>query len=164
MPKTRPKPGTRKVENKLLIFCEGAENKSESAYFKALIKNLKFPGEKIDLRVVDTKVNTGKELVKLAKQEREFKNDILWVVYDKDGYSQHAQTFDEAYRSGVKIAFSSISFEFWILLHFEYTTRAYEKSEDIIHDLKHDHDFNYDKSDKNVYSLRGNLINQYALD
>ncbi len=141
-----------------MIFCEGTKNKSESAYFNALIKDLKFPGEKIELRVVDTKFNTGKELVKAAKEEREFKEDILWVVYDKDGYTQHAQTFDEAYRSNINIAFSSISFEFWILLHFEYTTRPYEKSEDIIDDLKNKHEFYYSKADTRIFSLTKNKI------
>jgi hypothetical protein len=158
LPKKRKKPGSRPIEKKLLIFCEGKKDKSESAYFKALIKDYKFPGNKIDVRVVDTRINTGKELVKLAKSEQEFPGDKLWVVYDKDGYTQHAQTFDAAKRSNIQIAFSSVSFEFWILLHFEYTSRAYSKSDDIIHDLKHKHDFDYSKADKNLYSLTKNNI------
>jgi len=153
LPRKRKKPGSRQIEKKLLIFCEGKKDKSESAYFKALIKDYEFPGNQIDVRVVDTIINTGKELVKLAKLEQEFPDDKLWIVYDKDGYTQHAQTFDAAKRSNIQIAFSSISFEFWILLHFEYTSRAYDKSNDIIHDLKHKHDFDYSKADKNVYAL-----------
>ncbi len=41
------------VREKLKIdfcFCEGTKNKSESDHFNALIKDLKFPGEKIELR------------------------------------------------------------------------------------------------------------------
>ena len=78
----------------------------------------------------------------------------MWVVYDKDGYSKHAETFDYAKRHNVKIAFSSISFETWILLHFGYTTRAFEKSEKIISYLKHKYHFDYSKNDYDTFNSK----------
>jgi hypothetical protein len=58
----------------------------------------------------------------------------LWAVYDKDEHPKH----DEAYSLSknleicdkiVNIGFSSISFEEWILMHFEYCNIAFSKSQ-----------------------------------
>jgi len=54
--------------------------------------------------------------------------------------------------NNVKIAFSSISFETWILLHFGYTTRAFDKSEKIISYLKHKYNFDYSKKDYETFN------------
>lgn len=152
MPKKRNRPGTRKLEQRLFILCEGAKDKSESAYFKSLIRHHCFLGKKIEVRLIDTKKNTGKELVKEAKNAKELPIDKAWIVYDKDGYTKHAETFDMAKANGIKIAFSSISFEYWILLHFEYTNRPFEKSEDIIHHLKKQNYIDYRKGSRCVFT------------
>lgn len=153
MPKERNKTGSRKLEKRLLIFCEGAKDKSESAYFKALIKSCNFAGNKVKVELVDSGKNTGKELVKEAKKRREFPDDELWVVYDKDGYLKHAETFNIARDNNIKIAFSAISFEYWILLHYEYTSKVFEKSEDIVSYLNSRGYIDYDKSSQNIFNL-----------
>ncbi len=158
MPKKRKKSGTKKLEKRLQIVCEGKKDKSESAYFKALIKDCSFAGERVEVSVVDTNKNTGKELVEEAKKNREFDFDEVWVVYDKDGYTLHADTFSRAIDSNIKIAFSSISFETWILLHFEYTTKNFLKSEDIIHHMKTKKYLDYQKSSKSVYEETKNRL------
>lgn len=89
MPKPRPKSGSRSVQWRLLIVCEGAKDKSESAYFKALIKDHRNPDNRIEVRVVDTKKNTARELVREAKKLKETKRDQVWAVFDKDGYTLH---------------------------------------------------------------------------
>ena len=155
MPKKRNKAGTRKVNKKIIIVCEGAKDKSESAYFKELKRCCFFASNEIEVIIQDTETNTGKELVKIANSYRDkiYKDiDEAWVVYDKDGYSKHAETFDYAKHHNVKIAFSSISFETWILLHFGYTTRAFDKSENIISYLKHTYNFDYYKSDYDTFN------------
>jgi hypothetical protein len=151
MPKKRKKSGTKKLEKRLQIVCEGKKDKSESAYFKALIEDCSFAGERVEVSVVDTNKNTGKELVEEAKKIREFDFDEVWVVYDKDRYTMHADTFSRAKNSNIKIAFSAISFETWILLHFEYTTKNFLKSEDIIHHMKAKKYLDYQKSSESVY-------------
>lgn len=56
-----------------------------------------------------------------------------WAVFDKDGHPAHEQAFALARETingkPVRIAFSSIAFEHWILLHFEKNTTAFVKSE-----------------------------------
>ncbi|PJZ28315.1 RloB family protein [Leptospira kmetyi] len=153
MPQKRKPANSRSVEERLFILCEGANGKSEHAYFSQLIKGKIEAKNRASVIVVDSKKNTGKELVKEAKKVRQFKVDKVWIVYDKDGYTMHAQTFNEAEASGVNIAFSSISFEIWILLHFKYTARSFEKSEDVISYLKHECNFNYEKNNSGIYDL-----------
>ncbi|WP_222597001.1 RloB family protein [Chitinophaga pinensis] len=59
--------------------------------------------------------------------------DEAWAVFDKDQHPEHAEAFDLAGQSVngnlVQIAFSSVSFETWILLHHEFCTTAFRKSQ-----------------------------------
>ena len=156
MPKKRKEAGTRKVEKKIYILCEGADKHSEYAYLGALIKDTPIKGDKVQIELAPTKYNTGRELVEEAskKIDKKFKNiDEAWVVYDQDGYSLHKETFESAKAKGVKIAFSATAFEFWILLHYEYTTKQFPKSEDIIKELKDKKFIDYAKNSKDVYFL-----------
>ncbi len=156
MPKKRKEAGTRKVEKKIYILCEGADKHSEYAYLGALIKDTPIKGDKVQIELAPTKYNTGRELVEEAskKIDKKFKNiDEAWVVYDQDGYSLHKETFESAKEKGVKIAFSATAFEFWILLHYEYTTKHFPKSEDIIKELKDKNFIDYAKNSKDVYFL-----------
>lgn len=156
MPKKRKEAGTRKVEKKIYILCEGADKHSEYAYLGALIKDTPIKGDKVQIELAPTKYNTGRELVEEAskKIDRKFKDiDEAWVVYDQDGYTLHKETFESAKEKGVKIAFSATAFEFWILLHYEYTTTQFPKSEDIIKELKDKNFIDYAKNSKDVYSL-----------
>lgn len=151
MPKPRPKPGSREVQWRLLIVCEGAKDKSESAYFKALIRDRRNPDNRIQVSVIDTKKNTARELVREAKKLKETERDQVWAVFDKDGYTLHPQAFDQARANNIKIAFSSISFEYWLLLHFEYTTRAFTRCDELVIYLEHEHGYHYDKADPLTY-------------
>ena len=151
MPRERKQKGSRKLEKRLFIVCEGMADKSESAYFKALIKYYKFAGEKVVVAVKDNRKNTGKELVNEAKRIKEFPHDEVWLVYDMDGYTKHPETFSNAKDSAIKIAFSAISFEYWILLHFENTSRAFMKSIDVIKYMKDKNYIDYSKGSKNIY-------------
>ena len=156
MPKKRKEAGTRKVEKKIYILCEGADKHSEYAYLGALIKDTPIKGDKVQIELAPTKYNTGRELIEEAskKIDKKFKNiDEAWVVYDQDGYSLHKETFESAKEKGVKIAFSATAFEFWILLHYEYTTKQFPKSEDIIKELKDKNFIDYAKNSKDVYFL-----------
>lgn len=60
--------------------------------------------------------------------------DELWVVFDKDGYTKHKEAFELAESNGINVCFSSISFETWVLLHFELNSNPFEKSANIIND------------------------------
>lgn len=156
MPKKRKESGSRKVEKIIYILCEGADKHSEYAYLGALIKDTPIKGDKVKIELVPTKYNTGRELVEEAYKriDKNFKSiDESWVVYDQDGYTLHKETFELAKKKNVKIAFSATAFEFWILLHYEYTTKPFLKSEDIIKELKDKNFIDYTKDSKDVYFL-----------
>lgn len=59
--------------------------------------------------------------------------DESWAVYDKDEHPKHEEAFVEANRiidgKKVNIAFSSRSFEYYLLLHFEYIYYRFEETE-----------------------------------
>lgn len=133
MPKPRKK-SNKRVKRRLYIVCEGKE--TEPNYFKSLIKDLDFRGAPVEVQVIDTEKNTAKELIDEAKELKELDKDESWAVFDKDGYTKHPEAFENARNSNVRIAFSAISFEYWILLHFKYTTKSFSKSEGVIQEIE----------------------------
>ena len=153
MPKKR-NANKRKLNKRILILCEGKQ--TEPDYFRGL-KHDKMRRNRLAalrIEIFDTEKTTGKELIseakrlkKIAERERNPYNEI-WVVFDRDGYTKHPQTLDQAYSNKIEIAFSSISFEFWFLLHFEYSTKAFEKADSLISYLKK-HLPDYSKCDDN---------------
>ena len=159
MPKKR-RVNKRKPKKRILILCEGGE--TEPNYFNGLKRDKAQRNQLAALRieVYDSNKSTGRELVIEAKHlktiARQEKNpyDDIWVVIDKDGYTKHPQTFDQAKANKIKIAFSSISFEFWILLHHVYTTRHFSTADDLIRYLKSRYMADYDKADDNYSKLK----------
>lgn len=158
MPKRR-QTNKRKVNKRILILCEGG--KTEPYYFKGLKTDRTRVSARAALRIeiVDTSKNTGKELVSEAKmmrlQAKSERNpyDAIWIVLDKDGYTKHPHTFDQASANKINLAFSSISFEYWFLLHYEYTSKSFEKANDLIRYLKK-YLPQYEKNDNNYQILR----------
>ena len=59
--------------------------------------------------------------------------DESWAVYDKDKHPKHEEAWKEANRiidgKKVNIAFSSRSFEYYLLLHFEYIYHCFNETE-----------------------------------
>jgi len=158
MPKKLKKSGVRKPNKRLYILCEGAKDKSEFAYLNAFIRNCSFKGSRVSVEVVDSIKNTGRELVKAASELKEMPDDTIWVVYDKDDYPRHPDTFHSARVHNVKIAFSSISFEYWILLHYKYTAKAFDSCDDLLKYMKSKIDFDYSKSSASVFDDTKHLL------
>ena len=159
MPKKR-RVNKRKPKKRILILCEGRE--TEPNYFNGLKRDKAQRNRLAALRieVYDSNKSTGKELVIQAKHlktiARQEKNpyDDAWVVIDKDGYMKHPHAFDQARANKINIAFSSISFEFWFLLHYDYTTRSFSKADDLIRYLRSRYMADYDKTDDNYSKLK----------
>ena len=66
------------------------------------------------------------------KEYQDCAYDELWAVFDKNGHTAHKEAYELAQQKinekAVNIAFSSRSFEYWILLHFERINFTFEKS------------------------------------
>ena len=133
----------RKKENKNLsvkpvfkIFCEG--EKTEPLYIKGYINYFHSEARNIIL-VENTPKNTPTQLVDVAieSQKQGSSKDVIWVVFDRESelkYSHdlHARVRKKARDNGIEIGFSNVCFEFWILLHFGYSSGSYSSCDDLI--------------------------------
>ena len=132
----------RQLKQSIYIVCEGTN--TERIYFEAIGQQpdvfekyaiTVYPSEE-DQRRASTQggepIRTDAvNLVKLAKQEIN-NYDEVWAVFDKDGYTKHEKAFSDAQKHGVKLGFSSIAFEHWILLHYEQKRTDFPKSQNVI--------------------------------
>lgn len=143
-----------RVENKyILIICEG--KRTEPSYFNGIKKDNESAG--LNIKIMKRPKNSGLELVNKAielKEEAEKDRneyDSVWVVLDKDSYTQFEETFSIAGKNNIKIAFSSVSFELWYLLHYKYTTRPWRNSSEVEKELRKEYP-EYDKTKSDTYS------------
>jgi len=135
MPKKKPK---KKISLTPVfhIFCEG--EKTEPYYIKNYISH--FHSEKRNIILVeDTKKNTPVQLVEVARDHKAkgFKKDVFWVVFDRESVSKyphelHLKARSIAKKHHIEIAFSNVCFEFWLLLHFQYSTASYDSCDDLL--------------------------------
>ena len=126
-----------------LILCEG---ETEENYFQGLITQDKYRRKfsSIDVRIFKPKDNSPLGLVKYAKfkikEAKQDRNayDFVWVIFDKDGHQKIPEAFEIARKSTpeIKIAFSLPCFEYFVLLHFEKTTKPFIKCDSVISQIK----------------------------
>ncbi len=126
-----------------LILCEG---ETEENYFKGLISQEKYRRRfaSISVEIFKPKdhsptglIKHAKKLIKQAKQDRN-DYDFVWVVFDRDGHHGIPDAFEWARTNKpvIKVALTSPCFEFFILLHFEKTSRPFAKCDDVISHIK----------------------------
>ena len=148
----------RKPKKRILILCEGEQ--TEPNYFNGIKqfehKNLRDIA--LEVEIGKTEKNTPFELVETIvqkqKEQKKRRNsyDELWVVFDKDGHPKMNEAFQAAKRDDVYVIFSSICFEYWILLHFEKTTRAFTNRDQLL---------DYIESKKYIQNYKKNLADVY---
>lgn len=114
------------------IFCEGA---SEKQYFDMLNRKYR-RGNVVTTFHAKIKVKdagaSGKKLIETANQhQKREKFDKVFVIFDRDDHTRQELTNCQslAERYGIKVIFSSISFEIWILMHFESVMKPYSRKE-----------------------------------
>ena len=117
----------------VLIVCEGS--KTEPRYLRSLIKDFGLTNANIE--VTDAHLGTDSlSVVKSAihRYKRSPIYDKVYCVFDRDSHA----TFDQALQfiatsplgndAELGACVSVPCFEFWILLHYEYTTRQFVKA------------------------------------
>ncbi len=122
----------------IVIGCEGA-NKTEEIYFRNFNSRkciIKFStGNSTD------PVGIVNDLIKFIDNEigRE-DGDKYYVVLDTDVNQDKQSQIDKAkalaIKNGVEFITSTPTFEYWYMLHFEYTTKTYHSSEEVQNDIK----------------------------
>jgi RloB-like protein len=117
----------------IFIACEGRN--TEPLYFERIAEQVEDDGL-LAITIYPDKdtPNPKTDALNLIReaQSKGDEFDEVWVVFDKDGYTKHEEAFELAKKEGereVKIAFSSIAFEHWALLHFTKCDTAFPKSD-----------------------------------
>jgi hypothetical protein len=140
------------VNKRILILTE--DEKSSKKYFEAFKKDEKLRRDlgAVSVDIFHPKdysplglVNDAKERKKKAIREKN-KYDEIWIVLDRDGHANFAQALDSAQANQINVALSVRCFEYWVLLHFEYTTQGFRKCDDIIKYIRKNHFKDYSKA------------------
>ena len=119
--------------NSYLIVTEG--ERTEPLYFEGLkyLIQRKYGGtiKVVEINIEGKGCSTNKLIEKtdeiISRSKAMYQN--VWVVFDKDDFTD----FDEAIKNGVEkgynIAWSNQSFEYWLYLHFEYSDSALHRDD-----------------------------------
>lgn len=153
-----------KPNSYIRIICEGLV--TEPNYFRGMLLDFGHKGGGIP----KSKDNSPSGIVKTAKLEYKKaikagipKNDIyVWVVFDRDGHANLKNAIQDAQANGINVAFSSVCFEYFVLLHFEKCTRPFENCDAIIGYLKRNYSRDYTKKGDHYANLKDLL--QTAID
>ncbi len=125
----------------ILIVCEGA--KTEPAYLKGLRDEWRIHAAQVSvlgeecgsdpLSVVNYAIRLKEQgPANLGRNQY----DQVWCVIDQDQHAKLSEALDKATANDIKIALSIPCFEFWYLLHFVYTTRAFRNCAELLKVLK----------------------------
>lgn len=144
----------------VLIICEG--EKTEPNYFKALIDDLQLNTANIKI-LKNTAGSAPRTIVDSALEEykKEKGYNRVYCVFDKDRHDSYYEALDMIRRARMAkghtiLATTSVPcFEFWLLLHFIYTTKSYDTGpgsicKNVISELKA-HLPGYAKGDVDTY-------------
>ncbi|WP_087107252.1 RloB family protein [Halomonas citrativorans] len=125
------KKAKRDPYSKILIVCEG--KKTEPNYFEEIQKCYELNTANVEL------IGTGsspRNILEYARQRyREEKDsgdgfDKVFCVFDRDSHTTYDETvgnINQAVPKSTFVAITSVpSFEYWLLMHFIYSTKPYE--------------------------------------
>lgn len=159
----------RSSYDKVLIVCEG--EKTEPNYFNELVHYYKLntANVEIDGSCGSSPRSVLKRAEKLAKieQDKGDSYDRVYCIFDKDTHETYEETRSKiALKKPSGLFFDIVSvpcFEYWLLLHFQYTTKPFcakgnsSIANEVLKELKNVLP-QYSKGDKKVFcELLGQL-------
>ena len=126
--------GSRQIKRTILIACEGLQ---EKYYFQALRRQQRLSSATIDVIVIS---GDSEAIVRDAVTRKNMERfDEAFCVLDTE-YPADNPRFPHAValadRERIGLAASNPSFEYWLLLHFEYTTRGFTDNDELLSALK----------------------------
>ena len=130
------KKNTKNFQSKsILIALE--DTKSSRFYFRDLIKHYKLNAHVELAKHIGTNPKKVLEAIdKYIKDNKDIKIDKSWIVIDKDNFPKNdfKGTIETSRQKNVGVAYSNMSYELWLLLHFKDQT-TYISNEDILREL-----------------------------
>ena len=154
------KQGTRDQIVRFLIVCEG--KKTEPNYFKAFTERWS------EVKEVNVKgcgcstcqlINEAKKIQEKLEHERQVSFDRVWLVFDKDDFTDFNKAIEEAKKEKINCAWSNEAFELWYVLHFQYLVTGVDRKqyiemiEDKVRKASKNKKFEYKKNDVGFYQI-----------
>ncbi len=152
----------RSSYDKILIVCEG--EKTEPNYFTDLVNYYKLNTANVEID--GTCGSSPKSVLKRAEHLAQTEDqkgdgyDRVYCVFDKDSHESYDETVrnitDKIPKNVFFAAISVPCFEYWLLLHFQYTTKPYHATgnssvgNEVLKELKTMLP-NYSKGDENIF-------------
>lgn len=157
---------SRESYDRVLIVCEGS--KTEPLYFREIVDELELSTANISITGEggSSPISVVEYAVTLYQQDavKGGGYDKVYCVIDKDTHDSYSAAVEKIKELNPKNVFSIISsvpcFEYWVLLHFEFTTQAFTRTDnrspcsEVIARVKR-HINNYNKGSRGLYSLIG---------
>lgn len=139
------KVGSKDIEKKVLIVCEGA--RTEPSYFKKFKANTK-------CEIVGAGCNTISVVERALTMFSSGKFKEAWCVFDRDSFTKNRvkDALTLARQNNINIAFSNESFELWYVLHFAYLDTKITRS-DYVKALNGYLGKPYKKNDEDMYQV-----------
>lgn len=148
----------RKPYERVLIVCEG---KTEKLYFKLLIEEYKLNTANVE--IINSSGSDPKGIVNYAKtryiEAKKEGNpfDRVYCVFDKDSHLSYLEAINTLAKLSPQHTFFAATsvpcFEYWFILHFDYTDKPYHATpqcsvaDKLISDLRRKYLGNYKKND-----------------
>ncbi|ACE84110.1 RloB family protein [Cellvibrio japonicus] len=160
---------TRAPYAKVLIVCEGS--KTEPHYFEGLKNHYQLSSTNIE--ITGESGSSPISVFEYAQQRYDQEKlagdpfDRVYCVFDKDTHSSYQDACDRIEKATPKNTYFSITsvpcFEYWLLLHYRYTTAPYQPlpgnsaANQVLSQLKN-YFPGYQKGSKNIFAeLSGQL-------
>ncbi len=143
------------------LFCEG--KKTEPNYFNDYFKAKGFHQPNMASKPKDHSpkgvAKAAKEAYRFAKKDRKIPEDkiFIWAIFDRDRHAGIPEAIDLLRGTKIGIAFSNICFEYWILLHYENTSRAFHNCDEVISYIHQNHDADYGKANDHYTRLKNKI-------
>jgi hypothetical protein len=169
--KSQRRTAYREEYDKVLIVCEG--EKTEPNYFNELINHYKISSANVK---VDGSCGSSPKCVfeyaeRLYRSEKNKGDayDRVYCVFDKDTHHTYDETISKIKdKQSFYVVNSVPCFEYWLLLHFNYSTKPYAKkgkssiANEVLKELKK-HIPKYEKGAKNIFKTTMNDLD-YAIN
>lgn len=139
--------GVRQSKEIIAFLSEGEVTEPE--YVRMLREDYGIPaglvkyvktGKSNPLGIVRAAIKRKKDNARRAGKGEEALVNEWWVLFDTEGPQHPHDKISEAVQlaeaNGIRVAISEPSFEFWLLLHFRYTTRQYLDADEVVADLR----------------------------
>lgn len=148
----------RSPHARILVVCEGRQ--TEPNYINALRRHCALNAANFEVR--GTGMSPARVVQHAIEEYKRSKKsddafDRVFCVFDRDDHFDYDRALSKLHDRGKFAAITSMPcFEYWLLLHYEYSTKPYKSqpgksaAEQVINDLKR-HLPQYRKEDKTIF-------------